>query len=119
MRLEIAQVMMGTLEERALQLQRQRRAKEREKLAEAAASVPSGGGEAPPKKSAKVTDGTRLGQREPHSHTHAAATHLSSHPVYLLMYRKRTRRRRNGFGICCGSCARAGWPTTLRSSPRR
>ena len=55
-RLEIAQVMMGTLEERALQLQRQRRAKEREKLAEAAASVPSGGGEAPPKKSAKEAD---------------------------------------------------------------
>ena len=55
-RLEIAQVMMGTLEERALQLQRQRRAKEREKLAEAAASVPSGGGAAPPKKSAKEAD---------------------------------------------------------------
>ena len=47
---------MGTLEERALQLQRQRRAKEREKLAEAAASVPSGGGAAPPKKSAKEAD---------------------------------------------------------------
>jgi hypothetical protein len=79
-RLEIAQVMMGTLEERALQLQRQRRAKEREKLAEAAASVPSGGGEAPQKKSAKVTDGTRLGHREPHSHAHSCHASLSSVP---------------------------------------
>ena len=71
-RLEIAQVMMGTLEERALQLQRQRRAKEREKLAEAAASVPSGGGEAPPKKSAKGSG--RVSDTGSLPHTRAAAT---------------------------------------------